>query len=79
MTPKETVMTIEAANWRMESKQQMTAWLAWHVAYLSRVKKMPPLKALLRSAEAKTLDPEEADIRKDEFTEMKAKWQKLRL
>ncbi len=48
LTPVETVMSIEAAVWRANHEQRARAWLAWHVAALSRARKLPPLRRLLR-------------------------------
>ena len=74
MTPRETAKTIEAANWCMDQDQRARAWLAWHVAALSRVKRLPPLSRLVNPPEAKRLEPDQAEARRQEFAEMKARW-----
>ena len=77
MTPRETVMAIEAAAWRAEQAQRGRAWLAWHVAALSRAKRMPPLARLFRLPGAKRLEGEELARRRREFEGMKQKFEKL--
>lgn len=71
MTPPETYMAIEAATWRMEHEQRLMAWTAWHVAALSRAKKLPSLTKILTPPEAKKLTPDEAATRRKEFEDMK--------
>lgn len=75
MTPKETLMAIEAATWRMEQAQKGRAWLAWHTAALSRSRRMPALVRLLGVPDAKPLEGEELERRRREFEEMKAAWE----
>lgn len=78
MTPRETMQTIEAATWRLEQEQRERAWLAWHVAALSRAKKLPPLGRLLKSPEAKDLSGDELERRQEEFESMTANWQRAK-
>lgn len=79
MTPRETVQTIEAANWRMDQDQRARTWLAWHVAALSRAKRLPLLSRLVNPPKAKALRPDEAEARRREFAEMRARWKQARL
>lgn len=46
LTPRLVFLTIEAAARRLEREHNDRAWLAWHVAALTRVKKMPKLQSL---------------------------------
>lgn len=78
MTPRETMAVIRAAAWQLEQEQRGRAWLAWHIAVLSRAKKVPPLQALLSSPNGKRLEGAELEKRRNEFAEMKEKvkrWQ----
>ncbi len=75
LTPRETVQTIEAVNWRLEQDQRARAWLAWHVAALSRAKRMPLLSRMVNPPAARRLPPDEAEVRRKEFADMRAKWQ----
>ena len=71
MTPRETLAAMEAAAWRLEQAQRGRAWLAWHVAALSRARQMPSLGRLLQAPEAQSLEGEELDKRRAEFAELK--------
>lgn len=78
MTPRETAAVIRAGAWQMEQEQRGRAWLAWHVAVLSRAKKVPPLQALISAPGSKRLEGAELEKRRNEFAEMKEKakrWQ----
>lgn len=79
MTPRETMMVIEAAGWRMDQEQRGRAWLAWHVAVLSRAKKIPSLNQLLAAPKGQALKGKALMERRKEFAEMKErvnKWHK---
>jgi hypothetical protein len=69
-TPKETLMTIEAAVWRDERRQKLDIALAWRVAALSRQKRLPSLKKLLTPDETRPLRGKELKKRQQEFREM---------
>lgn len=71
MTPVETMAVLDAAAWRMEREQRMQGWLAWHVAALSRAKRLPPLRRLLRVSDGKSLDGEDLEERRSEFKELR--------
>lgn len=73
LTPRETLATIEAFQWRQEQAHRRDAWLAWHVAALSRAKRLPGLRALLRPAKARGLEGEELERRRRERDEMLAR------
>ena len=47
MTPKELQMCFQADAWRQRRERRRDAWVAWHVAGLMRVKRMPALKTLM--------------------------------
>lgn len=49
MTPREVLVALEAAVWQTEREQERMLALAWHTAYLQRVKTLPSLQSLLRS------------------------------
>jgi hypothetical protein len=70
MTPRETAAALEAAAWRTDQAQRARAWLAWHVAALSRAKRMPPLSRLLPLPAARPLRGKELEKRRREFREM---------
>ena len=55
----------------------MRAWAVWHVAALSRVKRLPALSRLIQAPEAKPLSEEEAVERRSEFEEMSGRWKTL--
>lgn len=71
MTPRETLLTIEAAIWIDRRRVRQDLSLAWHTAALSRVKRMPSLKRLLASSKgsdkARPLKGKELEKRRDEF------------
>ena len=46
LTPREIVARLEGARRRLASEQDARAWLAWHVAALSRAKNLPDLETL---------------------------------
>jgi len=70
-TPRETYATMEAAAWRMEREQRRDVWLAWHVAALSRAKRLPALQRLMVGGKAKVLTGEEAEQRREEHEELR--------
>ncbi len=47
MTPREVAQAMSAFAWRQRERQRELAWLAWHVAALMRVKKLPRLDELI--------------------------------
>lgn len=69
MTPRETQQVIAAENWRTEQEQQRDTVLAWHVAMLTRAKKLPSLRALLHPRKGALTDEEKAG-RQSEFEEL---------
>lgn len=70
MTPNETLATIEARAWRAEQEGQRDLWLAWHIAALSRAKRLPSLKRLLGSGETRVLAGAELERRQQERREI---------
>jgi len=73
LTPHETYMAIEAAAWRLEREHRRDAWLAWHVAALTRAKRLPALKRLLGTDKARALEGEELEGRRTEHREIMGK------
>jgi len=73
LTPRETAAVIEAAAWRMEREQRRDVWLAWHVAALSRAKRLPALQRLMGGGKARPLTGEELEQRREEHEELKRK------
>lgn len=71
MTPQETKMVIEASSWNFDQDQKQLAWLAWHVAALSRSKRLPALNRLLSKGESKKLSGKELQDRREEFKKLK--------
>ncbi len=69
-TPAEIYVAIDAYGWGLEQKQKQLAWAVWHIAALTRAKKMPPLSSLVKPAPAKKLTEEEKLKRQKEFEEM---------
>lgn len=47
LTPREIAARIEGARRRLIAEQDGRAWLAWHVAALSRQTKLPDLETIL--------------------------------
>jgi hypothetical protein len=77
MTPCETVLAIEAAAWRLEQDERGRLRLAWHVAALSRAKRLPPLAQLMApQKQSRTLSGEELEARRREFAEMRSVWER---
>ena len=54
----------------MEREHRRDAWLAWHIAALSRAKRLPALQRLLGSGKARALEGEELECRRRERDEM---------
>lgn len=78
LTPRETYAYLTACQWRQEREQQQALWHAWHVAYLSRVKRLPSLKRLLNPPQAKVLRGEELEQRRRERDEMVTRFEAAR-
>ena len=75
-TPREIYATIQAAAWRLEQEHKRDVWLAWHVAALSRARRLPPLARLLGSGKARALEGEELEERRTEHAEMTQRWKR---
>ena len=73
LTPVETFAIIEATNWRLEREHRRDAWLAWHIAALSRAKRLPALQRLLGAGKARALEGEELERRRGEHREIMQK------
>jgi len=70
MTPREVVQVMDGAAWRAEQEQQRLLYLAWHVAALQRVKRLPSLRHLLRPR--RRSKPKSMAERRREYRKMKA-------
>ena len=70
LTPRETYMVLEAATWRLEREHRRDAWLAWHIAALSRAKRLPALQRLIAPGKARALEGEELERRRAEHQEI---------
>ena len=73
-TPAEIYASIEAYTWGLEQQQQQLAWGVWHIAALTRAKKLPPLSALMKPKDAQPLTDDEKAVREQEFREMVEKY-----
>lgn len=73
LTPRETMMTCQAAAWRMEQAHELALSLAWHAEALTRAKRIPPLQRLLaRLRRASAPEPDlDLEERAAEFEELK--------
>ena len=49
----------EAVGWRQQQERERDVWLAWHIAALSRMDKLPPLDRLLRPPMTQTFSADE--------------------
>jgi len=70
LTPRELFAVVEAATWQREQAQRRDMWLAWHIAALSRTKRLPALQKLIRPGKAKALHGEALEARRRERDEM---------
>ena len=62
------VARLDGARRRLEAEQDGRAWMAWHVAALTRAAKLPDLKTLLvRSETKKQQSPQEQSISMDQL------------
>ena len=70
LTPKELRLHFEADVWRQAQRVRRDAWIAWHIAALGRMKKLPPLRTMLDGGEAKPLRGEELERRRAEHEDI---------
>lgn len=73
LTPRETYAVLRAAAWKAKQRQRQDAWLAWHIAALSRRRRLPRLSQMMKHPEAKALEGEELEQRREERDEMLAR------
>ena len=73
LTPRELAAAFEGAAWRMDLARKRDVALAWHVVAFDRSKRLPSLKRLLEPPKARKLSPEELEVRRREFEELKAR------
>lgn len=79
ITPREYAMHVRAENRRRREAQQRSAWLAWHMAALSRMKRLPTLKRFLGTDQARVLKGVELERRRAEHAELLARATKPRI
>lgn len=70
LTPKETRMEFKARKKKIKREQDQAAWLAWHIAALSRAKRVPSFSKMVPPPKAKRLTPEEQAARQAEHDDM---------
>ena len=58
ISPRETALEIQAATARIKREHKNRAWLAWHIAALGRIEKMPTLEKLMGEPEPQQTDEE---------------------
>ncbi len=73
LTPRETLATLEATVWRAEQRAAGDLSHAWHIAALTRIKRMPTLKRLLMPFMPSKAKLQPIEERRREFLEMRAK------
>lgn len=74
-TPREVYAAIDAFSWQVDRENKRDAWLVWHIAALSRAKRLPPLKRLMggKEKDGKRLTGEKLEQRRKERREIMAK------
>lgn len=72
LTPRELMLHFEAYEARAVREHQRDAWLAWHIAALSRAKRLPSLRRLMGLDRARPLHGEELERRRAEHAELVA-------
>lgn len=70
MTPREVAQAMSAFAWRQRERQRELAWLAWHVAALMRVKRLPRLSELLQREEKRSTGQGERERRQREHEDI---------
>ena len=74
LTPRETLVAMEAAVWRGKQTQVRELSLAWHIAALTRNKRMPGLRKLLAPLlPASKAKKQPIEKRREEFDELKSR------
>lgn len=58
ISPRETTREIQAATVRLNREHKNRAWLAWHIAALGRIEKMPSLQKLMGEPEPEQTEDE---------------------
>lgn len=72
MTPREVMAAAQATVWRLELDRERMIMAAWLTAALSRSKRLPRLKRLLRKpGKTKRLTPAQAQQHRAEFEALK--------
>ncbi len=70
LTPKELRLYFEADAWRQTQQLRRDATMAWHIAALGRMKRLPPLRQILPAEAAKPLQGEELERRRAEHEDI---------
>lgn len=68
-TPNELQMYFQTDAWRQRQERRRDAWVAWHMAGLMRVKRMPPISTLAPD-EPKVVTTEDTARRRREHAEI---------
>ena len=71
LTPRELQMCFEADTWRQTQQVRRDTRIAWHIAALGRMKRLPPLQTMLDGGQAKPLRGEELKRRRAEHEDIK--------
>ena len=58
ISPRETAREIQAATARLLREHKNRAWLAWHIAVLGRIEKMPSLQKMMGEPEPRQTEDE---------------------
>ncbi len=70
LTPRELGAVLDAARWRLQREHERDAWLAWHIAALQRVKRLPDLRRFMGRDKARPLRGAELERRRREHEEI---------
>ena len=73
LTPREYALHVRAENRRRREAQRRSAWLAWHIAALTRAKRMPSLTRMLGTDKARVLRGAELERRRQEHADLVAR------
>jgi hypothetical protein len=61
MTPWQLSVAVEGYNEHIEQEHKNRGWLAWHIAALTRTKKMPSLKRMMSDEKQKSKNMNDDD------------------
>ena len=78
LTPKELWLVFKVTAWRWLQEQKRDAWLAWHIAALTRAKRLPSLASVMPKPPARKLSGAELRTRQQEFAELTERYERGR-